>query len=147
MSKGKIIVADDEEGMREFYEIVLEQVGGYELVSKVGTGEELVKVARDVTHDIIITDYNMGKGRITGIEAVRQLRNEGYEKQILLITGDGSERILQGMKISTYEHEKLMGDKVYWYVPELKMWMIQKPIKPQGLIAIVEDTFAGKLGK
>ncbi len=62
---------------------VLEELG-YKVVPA-GCGSEALKLAEKESFDLVITDYKMSP--IDGLELIGQLRQSGYKKPIILLTG------------------------------------------------------------
>ncbi len=79
----RILVVEDDRGVRESLAVVLE-VQGY-VVTGVETGEEgLDHVARGTTVDLIVLDVNLPG--IDGIETCRRLRASAHAGPILMLT-------------------------------------------------------------
>jgi CheY-like chemotaxis protein len=83
-NKKRIIVAEDDPSIQRGYKLILKD--NYEL-EIVGTGEELVEKAEAGNFDLIISDYNMGIG-MTGLEAVRKIKQKNPEAKIIIISAD-----------------------------------------------------------
>ncbi len=69
MIKDKILVADDEQSMREFLDIMLKKEG-YK-VSLASNGEEVVKLAESDLFDLALLDIRMPK--LDGISALKKI--------------------------------------------------------------------------
>ena len=67
MIKDKILVADDEQSMREFLDIMLKKEG-YK-VSLASNGEEVVKLVDNDLFDLVLLDIRMPK--LDGISALK----------------------------------------------------------------------------
>ena len=63
----KVLVADDEPEMREYFSHLVTQIG-HHVVATAGTGTELIERCRATTPDLIITDVRMPD--VDGLEAV-----------------------------------------------------------------------------
>ncbi len=79
----RILVADDEAGVRRFLRAVLEE-GGYQ-VTEAADGKQALRQARAGQVDLVITDLVMPKQE--GIETIRVLRKEKPGIGIIAITG------------------------------------------------------------
>jgi two-component system, response regulator PdtaR len=66
----RIVVADDDADMREYYRKVLARLG-HEVVATAADGRELVEHCRAQRPDLVITDVRMPE--LNGIEAARQI--------------------------------------------------------------------------
>ena len=80
---GRILVADDEAGVRHFLRAVLED-GGYE-VSEAADGKQALQQARAGHLDLVITDLVMPEQE--GIETIQALRREMPGVGIIAISG------------------------------------------------------------
>lgn len=72
-SRLRIVAADDEPDMREFFQRMLAHLG-HDVVGVAETGQQLVELARDNHPDLIITDVEMPG--IDGLEALKQISAE-----------------------------------------------------------------------
>ena len=61
----RVLVVDDDPGLREVLEIVLANAG-YD-VSSAKSVEEAVKILENLLIDVILTDLYMGKDRLAGL--------------------------------------------------------------------------------
>ena len=66
----RIAVADDEPGMRDYYQEILPLLG-HQVACVAQTGRELVERCRDARPDLVITDIKMPD--MDGIDAVVEL--------------------------------------------------------------------------
>ena len=71
--KLRIVVADDDRRMREFYGEVLSRVG-HEVVGAAADGQELVALCLDTRPDLVVTDIRMPN--MDGIAAAHVISNE-----------------------------------------------------------------------
>ncbi|MCX6620721.1 MAG: response regulator, partial [Acidobacteria bacterium] len=86
----RILVTDDEPGVRLFLRLMLESEG-YE-VSEAGNGQEAVRAIRDSPIDLMITDLIMPEQE--GIETIRQVRREHPTIGIIALSGAGNKSYL-----------------------------------------------------
>jgi PAS domain S-box-containing protein len=113
----RILIADDEPGVRKFLRIVLE-TEGYEVV-EAADGAQAMKEARRSSFDLILTDLVMPDQE--GIETIRALRKEKPSIRIIAISGKFDKPYLRMA-------ETLGADAV-----------MPKPISPQALLARVGE--------
>lgn len=83
----KVIVADDNEFIRETYTDILENYLSNTEVVAVPDGESLVEEVKKGDYSFVLTDNSMGSG-ITGIEAIREIRKSNGEVPIYMISAD-----------------------------------------------------------
>jgi DNA-binding NarL/FixJ family response regulator len=98
MSKIKLILADDHSLIRAGFRTLLGKNEAFEIVGEATDGQDLVKMAHDIEHDVILTDITMpGQG---GLDAMEQLKKENpYFKFIVLTMHEEREYVLRAIKI------------------------------------------------
>lgn len=69
----RIVVADDEQDMRDYFQRVLPRLG-HQVVGVARTGRELLEVCRAVQPDMVISDVKMPE--LDGIDAAVELSRE-----------------------------------------------------------------------
>ncbi|HEY4690892.1 MAG TPA: response regulator transcription factor [Anaerolineae bacterium] len=79
----RVLVADDHSLFRDGIVSLLE-AAGYQVVGQVGTGRAAVDVARQLKPDLVLMDITMPE--MTGIEALRAIRAEMPEVQVVMLT-------------------------------------------------------------
>jgi DNA-binding response OmpR family regulator len=87
----RVIVAEDDTGIRQLYVKVLRK-GGYEVIEATD-GQDVLDILDTMLIDLIISDIMMP--RIDGYELITTLRNNGYTIPILMITAKDSFMDLQ----------------------------------------------------
>ncbi|CAN2049519.1 DNA-binding transcriptional activator/ornithine decarboxylase inhibitor AtoC [Candidatus Magnetomoraceae bacterium gMMP-1] len=97
----KILIVDDDRGMREFLEIMLIEEG-YN-VSCAKDGKQALAICRKKSFDLIITDLKMPK--LDGINFLKQLKNVSPESLVILVTAYASpESAITAMKEGAYDY-------------------------------------------
>lgn len=97
----KILVVDDDQGMRELLEIMLSEEGYG--VSTAGDAGKALARCRKETFDLIITDLRMPK--LDGIGFLRQVKELSPETMVILITAYASgETAVSAMKEGAYDY-------------------------------------------
>jgi len=97
----RILVVDDDQGMREFLEIMLTREG-YR-VTTVGDGGKALNQCRKEKIDLVITDLRMPK--MDGIGFLREIKHISPETMVILITAYASgETALTAMKEGAYDY-------------------------------------------
>ncbi len=82
--KISVIIADDHEIFRDGLKLILSKQKNIELVASVANGDQLIKTARNLKPDIIITDIKMPV--IDGIEATRNINLTQPETGIIALS-------------------------------------------------------------
>ena len=96
MSATRIALADDQALVREGLKLVLRALG-IDIVIEACDGRELVDKLAQAPVDVIVSDVRMPK--LTGIEALRELRARGdHTPLILLTTFDDSQVMLEAVQ-------------------------------------------------
>ena len=85
MSKLRVLIAEDHDGMRSF--IVGLLVKDYHVVGAVCDGEQLVRAASCLTPDVIVTDIQMP--RMSGLKARDELRAQGKLFPFVFVSASG----------------------------------------------------------
>ncbi len=81
MAKGRILIADDEEGIRESLNLIL---GDDYQLAFAKDGEETLAVLKQQTFDVVLLDIKMPK--LDGLEVLRRLKASGSQAQVLVLT-------------------------------------------------------------
>jgi two-component system response regulator PilR (NtrC family) len=101
MLKDKILVADDEQSMREFLDIMLKKEG-YK-VSLASNGEEVIKLIEKDIFDLTLMDIRMP--RLDGIGALKKIKTISPETIVIMITAYASaDTAIKAMKEGAYDY-------------------------------------------
>ncbi len=101
MFKDKILVADDEQSMREFLDIMLKKEG-YK-VSLASNGEEVLNLAEKDIFDLILMDIRMPK--LDGIAVLKKIKALSPETIVVMITAYASaDTAIRAMKEGAYDY-------------------------------------------
>jgi len=101
MIQDKILVADDEQSMREFLDIMLKKEG-YK-VSLASNGEEVVKLIDNDLFDLVLLDIRMPK--LDGISALKKIKAIAPETIVIMITAYASaDTAIKAMKEGAYDY-------------------------------------------
>lgn len=82
--KLKVLVADDHGVVRKGLRLLLEEYSELEVVGEAANGREVVKMASELTPDIVLMDVAMPL--LNGIEAAEQIRKENTNIGIIMLT-------------------------------------------------------------
>ncbi len=89
----KVLLIDDHALVRKGLEALL-QSRGVEIAGSIGTGKEGVGLAKKLGPDIILLDINMPG--MNGLETLQELRKEGIDIPVLMLTMSREEKDLEG---------------------------------------------------
>jgi two-component system response regulator PilR (NtrC family) len=121
----KILVVDDDQGMREFMEIMLVQEG-YDVTS-IGEPVKAIDLCRKTAFDLIITDLKMPK--ISGIDFLKVIKDHRPDAIVILITAYASgETAIKAMKEGAYDYVEKGGS-----IEEIKK-VVRSALQKKGLI-------------
>lgn len=96
----RILVCDDEAGIREFLSDVLELDG--HVVEQASSGEEAVAALNTKSYALLLTDLNMPG--MTGMELLRWVKEAQPEVEVIVLTAHGTvSTAVDAMKIGAFE--------------------------------------------
>jgi two-component system response regulator AtoC len=100
-SSARILVADDEEGIRTFLAETLERAG-HEVI-QVADGSAALKAVHDEPFDVVLTDLHMP---ITdGMTVVRTVRTQQPDVEVIVLTAFGDvATAVEAMKLGAYDY-------------------------------------------
>jgi two-component system, NtrC family, response regulator AtoC len=97
----RILVADDEPGLREFVTDVLEL--DHHMVAVAADGADAAKLLDERGFDLVITDLKMP--RMDGMALLRKVRAEQPEVEVIVMTAHGSvDTAVEAMKLGAFEY-------------------------------------------
>ncbi|MGE0324650.1 MAG: sigma-54-dependent transcriptional regulator [Polyangiaceae bacterium] len=127
----RILVVDDEEGLREFLVEALE-LSGHE-VTPAETAEQALGQAANSHFHVVISDLRLpGK---SGIDLLRQLRQDAPDTQVVMLTAHASvESAVDAMRLGAFDYlEKPIGSPA-----ELRL-VVDRALEKRGLLAAKEQ--------
>lgn len=80
----KILIVDDHDLVRTAFCRMLESKEGFKVVGEARSGEEAVRIAREVQPDVVLMDVKMPG--IGGLEATRKLTRVSSDLKVLVVT-------------------------------------------------------------
>lgn len=93
----RVIIADDHAVVRQGIRIVLEEIPGLEVLAEAGDGEEVLGLLAGHDPDLLVLDISMP--RKTGLEVARELRGQGSDVGILVLSmHDNPEYVLEAVR-------------------------------------------------
>lgn len=70
----KVIIADDNEAIRDYMENILKEIEYVELIGKAKDGQEELELIKELNPDIVLTDNDMPN--LKGIEVIEKIKEE-----------------------------------------------------------------------
>lgn len=99
--KGKILLVEDDEGMRFFLSEALAKEGYYFQAAK--SGEEALKMFSKEAFDLVILDYNLPG--MNGIETFSKIKDKASDMVVILITAFGSKDLaIEAMEQGVFDY-------------------------------------------
>jgi len=121
----RVMVVDDHSIVREGLKYVLEQSGEFEVVGQAADGEEAVRVAAEVSPDVVVMDVMMP--RKDGVEACREIMESAPDTRVFMLTVANEETaVLEAVAAGATGY-------------------LQKETDRERLLATVRDVFRGEL--
>jgi two-component system, NtrC family, response regulator HydG len=122
MSKARILIIDDEEGIRDTFSAFLEREG-YVALTAPDFDTALVMLARE-PFDLVYTDIVLGHR--SGIDILKEIKQQGHRCPVIMITGDPNiETAAASVRLGAFD-----------YIP--------KPIKREALVRITKHAIQHK---
>ncbi len=87
----KVLLIDDEEGIRHQAKLFLERIYGRLDVSTVASASEALDRLSDEYFAVVVSDYQMP--RMNGIDLLKELRDRGDDIPFIIFTGKGREEV------------------------------------------------------
>ena len=121
----RVMIVDDHSIVRVGLKQVLEQSGEFEVVGEAADGEEAVRVAADVSPDVVVMDVIMPKK--DGVEACREIMESAPETRVVMLTASTEE------------------DAIVEAVAAGATGYLQKETDRERLLSTVRDAVSGEL--
>ena len=113
----RILVCDDEAGLREMLEVLLRRAG-YEVDAVDRCGAALERLSGEGPYDLVITDLAMPDG--SGMQVLERAKRRDEALQVIMITAFATtEQAVEAMRLGAYDY-------------------VQKPFKNSELLAQIE---------
>jgi DNA-binding NtrC family response regulator len=98
---GRVLIAEDEEGIRTFLAETLERAGHE--VTQVADGAAAIRTAREEPFDVVLTDLRMPGA--DGMTVVRTLRTEQPDVEVIVLTAFGDvPTAVEAMKLGAFDY-------------------------------------------
>ena len=91
----RVLLADDSEPFRRRVRRLLDKMPGVRLLGEAANGKEVVRLARDLQPDIVVTDVLMP--RLNGIEATRRIKSEFPAIEVIALSMQGDDGFRNAM--------------------------------------------------
>ena len=88
----RILVADDHDVVREGVRLLIEREPGWEVCGVAANGREAIEQAVALQPDVVVLDLRMPE--LDGLGAVRELKKRAPEAELVIFSGEHSERLI-----------------------------------------------------
>jgi DNA-binding NarL/FixJ family response regulator len=88
----RILLADDHEVVRQGVRMLIAAEPAWEICGEASDGRSAVALAAKLTPDVVVLD--LGMPNLNGLEATRQIKRLLPRTEVLILTGDESERLI-----------------------------------------------------
>jgi len=127
----RILVVDDEEGLREFLSQAL--LGAGHVVETACDGEEALALLAKQGFDLVLTDLKMPG--VDGLEVLRRVRADQPETEVVVLTAHGSvETAVEAMRLGAFDFLQ----KPFSGPDELRL-LAERALERRRLIALREE--------
>jgi DNA-binding NarL/FixJ family response regulator len=97
MDDVRVLLADDQQIVRQGLATILKYEPGIEVVGQAGDGQEAIRLAHDLRPDVVLMDIKMP--RLGGIPATRQICNQLPDTRVIILTTyDADDLVFEGIK-------------------------------------------------
>lgn len=98
---GKILIVDDEKGIREIFSLLLEERG--HTVREASSGEEALTIIPLFSPDLLLLDMNLPG--ISGIDLLERVKRESPKTSVIIMTAFGSIRsAVEATRLGAYDY-------------------------------------------
>lgn len=91
----RVLLADDHPRVRAGIRNLLEKASDIEVIGEAGDGEEALKLAEDLSPDVLLLDMEMPQ--MSGVEVARKLRDQGSPVRIVVLSAYHDRQYIKAM--------------------------------------------------
>jgi DNA-binding NarL/FixJ family response regulator len=127
----RILVADDQEGVRKRVIATLTSREDFEVCGEASTGKEAVRLAKDLKPDLIVLDITMPE--MNGLDAARQIRASAPDALILILSVHKSKQLMEEARKAGVRGYVTKGETVQKLVQAVEAVLQDRSFFPEDL--------------
>jgi two-component system, NarL family, nitrate/nitrite response regulator NarL len=127
----RILVADDQEGVRKRVIATLMSHGGYEVCGEASTGTDAVRKAKELAPDLIVLDITMPE--MNGLDAAGLIRSFAPRMPILILSVHKSKQLMEEARKLGVRGYVTKGEAVQKLVRAVGAVLQDQPYFPEDL--------------
>ena len=135
----RILLADDHDVVRRGLRDQLSQHEGWEICGEASNGREAVKMALELTPDVVVLDLSMPE--LNGLEATRQIRRELPETEVLIFTMHDTEHLIREVLAAGARGYVLKSDVARHLTSAVEALSLHKPFFTATVSQALLDAF------
>jgi two-component system response regulator NreC len=132
----QIIIADNNQTMRQGLKALLEKEPDMEVVAEAGCGEVIVRMVRDLRPEVVIIDVKMPIS--DGIETTRKILSDSPSTKVIALSMHGDRHFVTNL-LKAGAHGYLLKDCAFEELPKaIRLAMSNQTFLSSGLPEIIE---------
>jgi len=138
----RILIADDQDVMREGARTVIERQPGWEVCGFAATGREAIEQAFALEPDVVVMDMSMPE--LNGLEAARQIKRRLPQTEILIFTAHETDDLIREFFEAGVKSFIFKSEAHHFLVDAIQSLSVHKPFFTD---KVAEVLFAAMLNR
>jgi DNA-binding NarL/FixJ family response regulator len=141
----RVVLADDHAVMRRGIREILEGDTEVEVVGEAGDGREAIRLAQKLKPDVMVVD--LGMPELNGLDAIRHLRSEQPEVELLVFSMHDSEELIREAFSAGARGYVLKSDAALYLTEAVKSLSRHKPFFTPRISEAILNSLVGGDGR